>query len=529
MGRIEGTIAGKNLITYSPRDSKQYSPNDIGQYLRKFKLCDALRLIGQLSHEIFIAHEGLYIVKGVPIFNGVLAYLSMRLIENSNDYRSADMNLNDLLTAIDMFFGLPDPFQENGENPQGCLIRFGASQFDYAREARHLLPRTLIIYRDLWNTVADSTQVDVASAIQSFCGLNLQEMLVLSLAFSGRAKNGFFRLYERIDKYPNVVKDYFYLHKQQAFVNWISCNYSEFRSQSRADLPLESQYEKFRFNPLFVKPAIIPDCNPKPGFSQVYITPIPALIYERVTRGLYFSLADHFRGDKSRNPFRGAFGPVFQEYVGLLLKKIFGEANVQQEWRYGSKKYSKNTPDWFVIQNGIAVLIEVKQSGLYLNAKKWGELEEIQKALTNNIGDGVNQMWEFEQDLKSGLYTVPDWLKNIEITERLVVTYDRSYFLNSILRDEVRQLYPSISGTYHWHTIAVEELEYFLGIVGTNFIDALAEKRLDPEGDSMDFKDYYSRKYSKDSCKNPYLCSIYDKFFGELGFLSEEAKVEQFH
>lgn len=524
MTKFEGSIAGKNIITYTPRGLKRYSPDEIGQYLRKFKLCDALRLIGKLSYEIRF-QEGLYTISNVPVFNGVLAYLSMRLIENSNDYRSRNMSINDLLTVIDMFFGLPDPFQEDRENPQGCLIRFGSAQFDYDREAYHLLPRTLIIYGDLWNTVAASNQIDIADAIKSLCGLNLQEILVLSLAFSERAKNGFFRLYEEIDKYPNSIKKYFCINKQQAFANWISCSYSDFRSLSRAELPPATEYEKFRFNPLCLKPVIIPDRNINPGFSQVYITPIPSLIYERVTRGLYFSLSDYFRSGTS-NPFRGAFGSVFQEYVGLLLKKTFGEANVQKEWRYGSKQHSKDTPDWFVIQNGIAVLIEVKQSGLYLNAKKWGDLQDIQQNLKLSIGGGVDQIWKFENDVESGLCTVPDWFKGIKITERLVVTYDRPYFLNSILRDEIRQLYPSISETYHWHTIAVEELEYFLGIVSTNFIEALAEKRLDAEGDRMDFRDYYSRKCSKDDCRNPYLDSMYNKFFSDLfPLLNQDPKV----
>jgi hypothetical protein len=83
-------------------------------------------------------------------FDGVLAYLSMRLIESSDDDRSKDMTVDDLLKAIDMYLGLPDPFQEDSDNLQGFLIRFGASQLDYAREARHLLPRTLIIYENLW-------------------------------------------------------------------------------------------------------------------------------------------------------------------------------------------------------------------------------------------------------------------------------------------------------------------------------------------------------------------------------------------
>ncbi len=525
MNIFEDHIDGKNIITYASRGGKEYSPNDIGQYLRKFKLNDALRLIGELSFRLFKSHNGLQTIKGIPVFDGVLAYLSMRLIESSNDYRSKDMTVDDLLKAIDMYFGIPDPFQEDSENLQGFLIRFGASQFDYDREARHLLPRTLIIYKDLWTTVGNCNRVDISDAIKSFSALNLQEILVLSLAFSGRAEKVFFRLYEDIDRYSAIAKEYFDINKQNAFANWISCKYSDFRSLSKLDMPSAIDYEKFRFNPLWLKPAIIPVRNPKPGSSQVYITPIPALIYRRVTTGLYFTLSDYFK-ENNKKPFRETFGAVFQEYVGLLLKKAVGELNVQQEWRYGSKKYPKDTPDWFVIQNGTAVLIEVKQSGLYLNAKKWGQLGEIQKDLTRNIGAGVHQMWEFENDIRNGLCTVPDWLNGIEITEKLVVIYDRSYFLNSVLRDEIRQLYPTIPESFHWHSISVEELEYFLGLASINLMDALKEKRLDTEGDRMDFRDYYSRKSSQDNCRNPYLDSVYDSFFGDLGLLSEETKEE---
>ena len=526
MSRFEGDVAGKNIITYDSIGGKEYSPNDIGQYLSEFKLNDALRLIGELSYEIFKSNKGLHTIKNIPVFDGVLAYLSMRLIESSNDdSHSKDMTVDDLLKAIDMYFGLPDPFQEDSDNLQGFLIRFGSSQLDYDREARHLLPRTLIIYENLWTKSGNCNQVDIANAIKSFSGLNLQEILVLSWAFSVTAKKGFFRLFEDVDQYPDTLKYYFDINKQNAFANWISWKYSDFRSRSRSDMPSDMDYEKFRFNPLLLKPAIIPDCNPQPGCSQVYITPIPALIYRRVTTGLYFTLSEYFK-ENNKKPFRKTFGEVFQEYVGLLLQKAVGELNVQKEWRYFVKKNPKDTPDWFVIQNGTAVLIEVKQSGLYLNAKKWGRLGDIKDDLKRNIGAGVHQMWKFEDDIRKGLCTVPDWLKGIEITERLVVTYDRPYFVNSVLRDEIRQLYPTIPESFHWHSISVEELEYFLGIASINLMDALKEKRLDTEGDRMDFKDYYSRKYSQDNCRNPYLYSVYDRFFGGLGLLSEETKEE---
>ena len=525
MSKFEGNFAGKNIIPYRSRGGKQYSPNDIEQFLRRFKLCTALRLIGKLSGRILTSRKGTLFIRNFPVSNGILAYLSMKLIENSNDYRSQDMTIDDLLKAIDMFFGLPDPFESDKENPQGCLIRFGSSQLDYDREVHHILPRTIIIYRDLWDTVVNSNKVNIANAIQEISGLNLKEIFVLSFAFTEKSKKGFFHLYEH-EGYFEPLKKYFSPDKQQAFADWISCSYSEFRRLSRSDNLPTIDYDKFRFNPLHLKPAIIPDRNLRPGYSQVYITPIPSLVYERVTRGLYFNLADHFRKE-NHNPFRAAFGSVFQEYVGLLLKNTFGESNVKREWEYGSKNNSKATPDWFVIQNNIAVLIEVKQSGLYLESKKWGEVEKIQEDLLKSIGAGVEQMWKFENDIANDLYTFPSWFNGIQITERLVVTYDRSYFLNSLLKDEIRQLYPHVEENYHWHTIAIEELEYFLGIVGTNFIEALAEKRLDVEGVEMDFRDYYARKYSADDIKNPYLSHVYDEFFGELGFPPTEVEEEQ--
>jgi hypothetical protein len=513
MDRVEDDVYGKNVIIY---DGKEYSPNDIGQYLRKFKLNDALRLIGESSY------KRLGRIKNIRVRDGVLAYLSMRLIESSNDYHRKDMTLEDLQKAIEMYWGLPDPFQKDS-NLQGFLTRFGASQLDYDRELRHLLPRTLLIYENLWTKSGNCNQVNIADAIKSFSGLNLQEILVLSFAFSHRAKNGFFRLFEDVDQYPDTLKYYLDINKQKAFANWISCKYSDFCSLSRLDMPPTIDYEKFKFNPLWLKPAIIPDRNPQPGSSQVYITPIPALIYRRVTTGLYFTLSDYFQENKK--PFRGTFGVVFQEYVGLLLKKAVGELSVQQEKEYGPKGSSKATPDWFVIQNGTAILIEVKQSGLYLNAKKWGQLDQIHKDLTQTIGAGVLQMWKFEEDVRKGLCTNLDWLDGIEITERLVVTYDRSYFLNSVLRDEIRK-YFDIPESFHWHSISVEELEYFLGIPSINLMDALKEKRLDTKGDTMDFKDYYSRKYSQDNCRNPYLNSVYNSFFGDLESLSEKTKEE---
>lgn len=513
MVQFKGSISGKNIFVYSPKGGKKYSSSELGQYLKKFKLCNALKLIGELSNELLYSTTGKTVfIKGVPISDGVLAYLSMRLIEVSNDYRSKDMNIDDLLKAIDMFFGIPDPYEKDQENAQGCFIRFGASQFDYDCELRHLIPRTLIIYRDLWK---GSCNID--QAIQDLFNLNLQDVLVLGFLFMAASKYGFFYRYELSDSWPESIKEYLLPIKQESLLKMISSSYDNFRKSMRSDCLLGEEFEKFRFNPLHVYPLVTPDRNLNLGSSQIYIAPIPFLVLERITKGLYFNLSDYFKTDKS-NQFRSDFGVVFQDYVYLLLEKSLEKSNVKKEWKYVYKKNSRNTPDLFVIKDHAAVLIEVKQAGLYSTAKKWGEADDIQKDILRNIGAGVNQMWEFEQHLKDSLCSAPEWFKDIQIVERIVVTYDRSYFLNSFVREEIVKSFPLISKQYHWHIVVIEELEYFLGIVGDNFIEELEKKRLDYEEDNMDFRDYYTRKFPVNSITNPYLLAEYNKFFENLNF-----------
>ena len=247
--------------------------------------------------------------------------------------------------------------------------------------------------------------------------------------------------------------------------------------------------------------------------------------------GLYFALSNHFRKSTGGQSFRNAFGVVFQEYVGFLLKQSLGEENVIAEWKYVHRKDEKATPDWIVICKGRGVLIEVKQAGLYLESKKWANDQEIEKDLKRNIGKGAIQMYKFQNDVKNNICKLPTALENIEITERLVVTIDRSYYLNSILRDEIKRIYKPKLDNYHWHTIAVEELEYLLGYAETDFAEVLQKKRCDAEYDKMDFKEYgwqLSQLSNRESSlHNPYLDSTFQQFFDDLGLENIGKKIPE--
>jgi len=516
----EFSLMGKSFGVYTTRGGKSYNSNDIADFLKRFKLHETLRLIGGLSHELFFmtnVSEGR--IEDVPISDAVLAYLAMRAIESSNDYRKLTMTQSDLAKAADMYWGLSDPIETEAQ-VDACLLRFGVSQLDYQRRLDNLLARSLIIYRDLWKTVPGS--VPIESVIQSIAGLAIEEILMFTFAFTGQShkSGGFFRLYAKVDSSDPEMIGMFSLAKQQAFINWLSCDYQAFRVQARehlAKIPSPS-YERQRFNPLLKHPILTPDHNPLPGASQVYILPLPRLLLERVTRGLYFELSDHFSGSGRQNLFRQSFGYVFQEYVGALLKDAVGKDHVFAEVKYRDGKDEKLTPDWMVIVGDCCLVFEVKQSGLYLNAKMWGEIETVKEDLSKSVGGGVRQLWNFEQAVLSGRYPELAFLSGIREFVRVVVSYDHLYFANSILRDRIRERFVeeglNIPGDYHWHAISIDELEPLLGMHGANLLSILKQKQLND--DLLDFRDFFGKYYADRDPTNSYLDRIKTAFFGRI-------------
>ena len=329
-------------------------------------------------------------------------------------------------------------------------------------------------------------------------------------------------MYKDVDSNDPEVRAWFREERQQSFVNWLTTDYRAFRLQSRdglAKIP-SPEYEKQRFNPLLRYPILKPDRNPLPGAPQVYIDPIPRLVHERVTRGLYFELSDHFKGAGKRNPFRGSFGYVFQEYVGELLKDALSESLVVGEFKYKAGKEGKLTPDWMVIEADHCLLIEVKQSGLYLEAKMWGEIETVKQDLVKSVGAGVKQLWNFEEAVRSGRHSELAVLSGIKEFDRVIVSYDHIYFSNSIVRDRIHERFVEdatpIPANYHWHVISIDELEGVLGMHGPRFFRLLKEKQLNKEDDRMDFGDYLGRYYPDRDPTNPYLDQIRQVFFGRF-------------
>lgn len=173
-----------------------------------------------------------------------------------------------------------------------------------------------------------------------------------------------------------------------------------------------------------------------------------------------------------------------------------------------------------MVSGNKAVFIEVKQATIYMQAKISGDLEKLKSDLSKTIGHGVLQLIEFESDWRTREYNNLKKFDDITHYEWLIITYDKAYYGNWILKKQIEKLIQDsgkeIPKGFYWHTISIEELEYFVGMYEEELFEILVEKRLDDKDESMDFREFMAIK-QKDLHRNPFLESVYGDFFKQYG------------
>jgi len=427
------------------------------------------------------------------------------------------MTDDEFVELVRMFYDLDEPLLSNlGEDEKGAvsfLLRTGR-QFDFQGELRHQLPRAVLLLRDIWPRVKQAATISPLDDLERIIGLTFDQLLFFGWAYAGASASGFFR------PYTEGPAPLFSIAAQDAFLRWISADYSTIRQlaeDAKKILPNES-FDPFRFNPLTIFPAIRPDQQPDPRNGPVYLVPSQRLLFERVHRGLYHVLADHHRGaSEGENPFRVAFGFVFQEYVGELLRRALGADHVIAERTYREGRSDVQTVDWIVVEGDRGVLVEVKQSALSLPAKTLGDLTRARADAKKSLAKAMRQIERTKHAIQRKTPGLED-LAHISEFEHLVVTYDSLYWANAFLRDLAIEEFGA--DPPHIHASAIEDIEYVLGrCTDEGLAGLLRRKRTGPNGeDHMDFDDWLCHEDGEHARReNPFLSERYHKVFRDWG------------
>lgn len=525
--RHAGSIDGKPIITYGRNEHSTLE--QVRQHLRRHPTYSLLATFGRAARKIANVHgtvvptvEG----HGAPVTMHALAHLSLLAIEASNDHRVARRRLDDAYFGelLDLFIRLPDPIGLSTNAGRGLesLLRAGDHQYIYQAELRHQLPRMLTILVDLWPTIDEARAVDPLADLERMHGFSFSDGVLLGLAFAG-GETPYLEPYTGWDAVkPEPLAQAGTLEKRTAFIRWASADYATLRAQSSASSPPTEGYVMYRFNPLRIFPIVRPSVRLEGATAACCLVPLPRMLHERTTIGVFHDLANFHNAGGKENAFRRAFGLVFQAYVGRLLREALDPATVHDEWEYPGAGGMQPTPDWIVIEGRRGVIIEVKQSALFNTTKQWGGLESLRADLSKTLGNGIKQLARLRDDVARGAPGL-ERLSGVDL-QFVVVTFDRVHYANSFVRDELEDLAKSMGMTDvpHAHMMSIEALEYLVAeCAGGSLFDLLDEKRRDPGPDRMDVTDWlYLRRAGRPVARNEFLSRRLTAFYESIGLPS---------
>ncbi len=498
------------------------STQEFVQFVRRYNLEESLSFIARIGRAIFddtpqFARSpiGKYVPQAINLWQ--LAFLAKTLILHSNDYRAKSLDERELFKCANLYNDLDDPFvTKNGsertvEDAYNFLLRTAYQQFPYQQSIRNDFGRSLYLYLDI-NQSVGLEKFDINEQFRKLRGLSILEFMVIGIALFASMTSGELPVPVRTEL-PKL-EPYLQQGKVDKFLAATMVDYKTFRDVQHRE-PTREGYETFEFNCLWKYPLI------KTERSKRIIAPIPLLIAHRVTRGLYYDLLDEFNMGGKRNPFASFFGKeIFEEYVGMLLKKLYKHGIVLRERRYAR---GLDTADWMIKDRDALVLVECKSADLTKAAKTFAEHTVLQSDLRKRVIKGISTCHRTEKHIRQGASGLED-LGGPQRIHCVIVTLDYSFLANSspyrVIVD--RELKERLGFVPCYHVISIYDFEeVFNFLEDVSFSDLLACKEENQEWYGIDFSAFLQlfarEKLRREvSWGNALLDAKYKEFFAHM-------------
>jgi len=495
---------------------------ELYQYVKRYCLYSALAYIGNIGYRKIMNDPRIIGLYPTIINEWQLAFISKGLILNSNDYKSKILDEKELFKCANIYNNLNDKFFKASQNNdeefqkagQSFIIRTAYQQFPSYRGINYLISRALFLFEDIPNTI-NNPSFEIAKEIRSIYDLSTKEVMMVGFAIFSTIKEGCFDPEYLINSNNNDLNKFLTKDILDKLIDKLSASYEELREVFRYEKE-EKGLEHFGFNALKIYPIV------KTKIAGL-VVPVPRFLLERITTGIYYSLMDKFKSEKS-NLFLEFFGKeIFERYVGLLLgQKYQIGISIFKELEYEKGKNKCNASDWIIIQDNKAILVECKTSGISLEAKSRAELETVQNDLKLRVVRAIEQMINLVNDVNKK-YKGLERLYSIKKFYYVVVTYDKiylssSFIIKGIIKEELAK--KGITAP-EYEILSVDELEILIPFLEDfNFDFLLDNKFKHKEWSELDFNEYmydFLTKNSLDTKKeNEMLKNKCDKFFEEI-------------
>jgi|APSaa5957512535_1039671.scaffolds.fasta_scaffold51893_1 hypothetical protein len=499
---LVGTFLGKRVFIYDP--NIDCTEMNFQEYASQFNRTETLKEICSISRDLFHSSEQFLIIDDVPVYPDILCDFAYKIIKYCDESSTQVITKSQIGHALKMCHKLLDVdfVGPNNKDAIAILTKISFRQFVFQQKNFNNFARNYYIYSDLWSRVPGAKNIDVLSEIEDEIGIPYDGAILFAYALAGN-EFGYFWIYDKkaIEEVNKITGLSLTVESHVKFVKWCSGAYEDILKHN-SELPPFVQY------PL-VETKLMPVANK----GEVFMTISQQLLHDKLTTGLYFHLIDRFRKGNRGNKFKELFGYVFQEYVGELLRFYFHSWDVIPEIKYKKRKRNlQDSADWFVKKDNKLIIIEVKQSSIFLKSKQNPSMDAIISDLRKTIIKAIDQLSVTERDIKEKKYPELTTFENIDSFVKLIVINDplfnANFLVKTILKNEIEDLTFQIININDFETILSSQSQ------AESLFDVLYYKSL--EDNEMDFNEYIYKIFPDAQSDIEFLKPIWESFFKDV-------------
>jgi hypothetical protein len=424
---LHGDLLGKKVFVYDPHI--KCTELDFKGYINRFSRIESLRQIGDLSKRLFNSNLMFLKVGEVPYTADILVDFAYKVIKYCSDSSIQPMTNNDIKYALKMCHKLYDVgvSKKEDRNNMALLTKLAYRQFIFQQNKFLNVTRCYYIYSSLWYKVQKASGIDIMTEIEKEIGIPYELALLFTYALLG-TENSFFWIYDKntIQEISDKTGRDLTVKSHEKYVKWCSGSFDDILANTHF------------LTPFIPFPIIETKLKPLQHKEAVFVAISPQLLFDKLTTGLYFSLTRRFnKGDKN-NLFKEIYGHVFQEYVGQLLHYYCSSWKVIPEIMYKKQGQIVHSVDWLITKDTAMVLIEVKQSSIFLEAKQRPSINLIESDLRKTVFKAIEQLDRTEKDIISKKYKELAEFAGISKFVKIVVINDPLYNANMIVKDVLK-------------------------------------------------------------------------------------------
>lgn len=246
----------------------------------------------------------------------------------------------------------------------------------------------------------------------------------------------------------------------------------------------------YSFNPLRAYPLT------HAGNPRSVMCPVPPILVQRLTDGLYFDL---IRADKG---FGHAVGKSFEAYVGAVAARIGeGHFDLREEQSWG--KPERRSVDWIVSDPTATLFVECKLGRLDIASQTELAAEPPFVAAIERLAGHVGQLYATLAEALVGHY--PHWQSNGRPIHPLVVTFHEWFCFGPFFHAhldrlvaaefERRGLDKSLIEQYPYTICSIEEFEGLLTACRAGTIESVMSAKNEPGHRQSLFRGFLAERY----------------------------------